>query len=633
MNHPLQILIVEDSEDDAELALYELHRAGYEVHVLRVETAQQMQAALEQQSWDAIISDYNLPKFSGLAALNLYKEKNLDIPFIVISGAIGENTAVEMMRAGVHDYLIKGNLARLAPAIDRELREAEGRRQRRLAEQSLIESEEKFSKAFRISPDAVNINRLHDGLFIEINQGFTEVMGYTVEDTRGKTSADIQIWVNPADRQRLTKGLQEHGEVLNLEAPFRRKDGSIAIGLMSARVIELNGSKCILSITREITERKKAEEELQRLNRSLTITNQINQVMVYAPNEADFIQNACRVLATSGGYRLAWIRYWNKITEEFGNIASIFDRLKGEVIPNAHLENLLALDHQPAVEAIHTTAPVLVQNLPSILDSELAIDLSQNTLSAFPLVVDSESIGILFVLNEGLNSISPEEVSLLNNLSKDLAFGIHSLRARADRIRAERLLERSNAELELAYDATLEGWSRALEMRERETAGHSQRVVSMTISMAKELGISGDELIHIRRGALLHDIGKMGIPDSILLKPGPLTDDEWIIMRQHPTYSYNLLHNIPYLRPALDIPYCHHERWDGSGYPNGLQGESIPIAARIFTLVDVWDALSSDRPYRPAWPPSAVRNYMLSQSGKLFDPNLLALFMTKLDSI
>jgi PAS domain S-box-containing protein len=192
---------------------------------------------------------------------------------------------------------------------------------------------------------------------------------------------------------------------------------------------------------------------------------------------------------------------------------------------------------------------------------------------------------------------------------------------------SDEALRKTAEELIVAYDATLQGWSLALEMRERETAGHSQRVVQRTLELAKTLGIDPHEMTHIQRGALLHDIGKMGIPDSILLKPGPLTDDEWVIMRQHPAYAYRLLANIPYLLPALDIPYFHHERWDGSGYPHGFCGEDIPITARIFAVVDVWDALSSDRPYRPAWTEDAVMRYLSEQAGKQFDPKVVEIFL------
>jgi PAS domain S-box-containing protein len=188
-------------------------------------------------------------------------------------------------------------------------------------------------------------------------------------------------------------------------------------------------------------------------------------------------------------------------------------------------------------------------------------------------------------------------------------------------------IKKAENELQIAYDLTLEGWAAALELREKETALHSRNVVELTLKMAKELAIPDEAMAHIRRGALLHDIGKMGIPDNILLKPGKLTDEEWVVMRMHPVFAFELLSDIPYLQPALDIPYAHHERWDGSGYPLGLKGENIPLIARIFAVVDVWDALLSDRPYRPGWPKEEVIRYLREHAGKQFDPQIVEVFL------
>jgi putative nucleotidyltransferase with HDIG domain len=186
----------------------------------------------------------------------------------------------------------------------------------------------------------------------------------------------------------------------------------------------------------------------------------------------------------------------------------------------------------------------------------------------------------------------------------------------------------SKNELSIAYDETIEGWSRALDLRDKETEGHTQRVTETTIKLARLFGLNEEEIIQVRRGALLHDIGKMGVPDGILLKPGPLTDDEWVIMRQHPQFAFDMLSPIYYLKSALDIPYCHREKWDGSGYPRGLEGEEIPLEARIFAVVDVWDALTSDRPYRPAWPEKKVLEHIQSQTGTHFDPQVVEVCLT-----
>ena len=188
-------------------------------------------------------------------------------------------------------------------------------------------------------------------------------------------------------------------------------------------------------------------------------------------------------------------------------------------------------------------------------------------------------------------------------------------------------LEHSNRELMEAYDTTLEGWSKALELRDEETEGHTQRVTDMTVRLARRMGLDGDDLVQIKRGALLHDIGKMGIPDGILNKPGPLTEEQWDVMRKHTIYAYQMLSPIAYLKPALAIPCCHHERWDGNGYPLGWRGQDIPLPARIFAVVDVWDALSSDRPYRKAWPKERVLEHLESHKGVHFDPLVVDEFL------
>jgi len=188
-------------------------------------------------------------------------------------------------------------------------------------------------------------------------------------------------------------------------------------------------------------------------------------------------------------------------------------------------------------------------------------------------------------------------------------------------------LQRSNLELVSAYEATIDGWVRALELRDKGVASHTQRVTEMTLRLAREMGIREEQLVHIRRGALLHDIGKLGIPDAILYKPGELTEEERQLMRQHPVFAYTLLSPISFLRPALDIVYCHHENWDGSGYPRGLKGEEIPQAARLFSVVNVWDTLVSDRPYRRGMSKDEAVAYIKDQAGKQFDPQVVQVFL------
>jgi putative two-component system response regulator len=189
-----------------------------------------------------------------------------------------------------------------------------------------------------------------------------------------------------------------------------------------------------------------------------------------------------------------------------------------------------------------------------------------------------------------------------------------------------------HAELMEAYEETIAGWSRAMDLRDRETEGHSQRVTDLTLKMAKMFGMSDEELVQVRRGALLHDMGKLGIPDAILQKQDKLNEEELQTMRKHPQFAYDLLNPIEYLRGALAIPFCHHEKWDGTGYPRGLKGDEIPVAARLFAVVDVWDALTSDRSYRAAWKKEEALEYIREQSGKHFDPQVVDLFFKVIES-
>ncbi len=249
------------------------------------------------------------------------------------------------------------------------------------------------------------------------------------------------------------------------------------------------------------------------------------------------------------------------------------------------------------------------------------------------IVSDPESVmGLETTMRRGDGTCFPVDITSGHIVWEGGPAAQVNVRDVTERKHAEEQVRRSREELSHAYHATLEGWSRALELRDKETEGHSQRVTEMTVRVAQALGIEGEELEHMRRGALLHDVGKMGIPDNILLKPGALTDEEWAIMRKHTEYAYEWLKPIEYLHPALDIPYYHHERWDGTGYPQGLRGETIPLAARIFSVVDVWDALCSDRPYRAAWPRERVREHIKSLSGVHFDPAVVDVFLSLIAS-
>jgi PAS domain S-box-containing protein/putative nucleotidyltransferase with HDIG domain len=241
-----------------------------------------------------------------------------------------------------------------------------------------------------------------------------------------------------------------------------------------------------------------------------------------------------------------------------------------------------------------------------------------------PLIAKGKVRGVLEMFHRTPLDPDPDWIDFMETLAGQAAIAVENAILLKE-------LQRTNFELTLAYNTTIEGWSRALDLRDRDTEGHTLRVTDLALKLAQRLGLSEAELIHIRRGAILHDIGKMAVPDSILLKPGPLTGEEWDVIRQHPRYAFELLSPIPHLGSAIDIPHYHHEKWDGTGYPHGLKEDQIPLNARLFAVVDVYDALTSDRSYRPAWTKEKAIEYIRDQTGRHFDPNMAGVFLKMIE--
>ncbi|HZM23633.1 MAG TPA: HD domain-containing phosphohydrolase [Anaerolineales bacterium] len=372
----------------------------------------------------------------------------------------------------------------------------------------------------------------------------------------------------------------------------------------------------------EIAERKRAQEQtqlqIQRLkslhaidvaisssfNLNLTLDILLKQVITQLNVDATLIllfQPVTRTLiyAAGRGFRTTAIR---EVKVRFGEGYAGKALLERRTI---HIPNLMEAE---------------VEFVPAaLLKDEAFID-----YYCVPLLVKGEVKGVLEIFHRSVLARDPEWLDFLETLAGQAAIAIE------DSTLFENL-QRSNQELFQAYDATIEGWSHALDLRDKETEGHTQRVTELTMQLARKFGFTEEQLINIRWGALLHDIGKMGVPDTILLKPGKLTDEEWEIMRKHPTFALEMLSPIAYLKSSIDIPYCHHEKWDGSGYPRGLKGEVIPLAARLFAVVDVWDALRSDRPYRKRWTVEKTIEHIRSQTGTHFDPKVVKHFLSMME--
>ena len=285
-------------------------------------------------------------------------------------------------------------------------------------------------------------------------------------------------------------------------------------------------------------------------------------------------------------------------------------------------------DHPHIRETVSTQAPVYLKDtrVASLSPAERIVVDSRHLISIlyFPLLLKEKSIGAFIVgTTDKIRQFAEKEIELCNILSYQVSLAVANAQLYTK-------AQQAIVDLTEAYDATLEGWSRVLDMRDHVTDEHTHRVADLTVALASKMDFPESELGNVRRGALLHDIGKMGIPDAILQKPDVLTEAEWKIMKKHPELAYQFLSHISYLQPALDIPLCHHEKWDGTGYPRKLKGEEIPLSARIFAIIDVYDALTSDRPYRKAWEKEDALAYIREQSGKHFFPEVVDLFLEML---
>jgi HD-GYP domain-containing protein (c-di-GMP phosphodiesterase class II) len=402
------------------------------------------------------------------------------------------------------------------------------------------------------------------------------------------------------------------------EVPYSQEDISTLTALANQISVAVQNAQLYSLAQKELTERRKAEKQLQLQLKRLSALQDINvaiteniDLQIPLVLLLDQVINELKVDAAD-------VLLFDPEAQNLNYVAGRGFKT------NALKFTSLPLGKGMAGKAAQTRQAIHIKDLAtedtSLHQSPLLEAEGFVSYFGFPLIARSQVKGVLEVFHRTKLEPTREWLDYLNTLISETAIAVDNARMFTD-------LEKTNMELVSAYEATLEGWARTLEMRDRETEGHSQRVLGMTLQLAEKMGIHGEELVHVRRGSLLHDIGKIAIPDSILQKPGPLNDEEWDTMRRHPSIAYEMLSSINFLEPALEIPYCHHEKWDGSGYPRGLKGEEIPLSARIFAIVDVWDALSSDRPYRKAWSREKVIEYIQAQSGTHFDPRVVDAFI------
>ncbi len=633
---PLRILILEDNAADTELVLHELRHAEFDPDWQRVDSKADFLAALNP-AFDAIIADYSLPQFDGLRALKLVQERHLDIPFILVSGTIGEEVAVDAMKQGAADYLLKDRLARLGPAVARALEQKQLREAKRIADQAVQDSENRFRALIENSSDAIALVGL-DGTILYASPPVTRMLGYEIDEYVGQIAFEF---IHPDDLQSAEeifgRILQQPGISVTAQARERHKDGSWRwLEGVATNLLDEPSVRAIVVNFRDVTERKRAEEEIKRRVAELEAVNKISTALRTAQSVSavlpalldetlDMLDADTGAIwlydAVHGKLRETVARGW--FTQTVEPPLRLREDIGGPVFSTPQGVSVSRWGTQPADPAdpagdwrSATGEPYISREFAS---DSLTRESARLQIPAgwggacVPIRSADEIVGVLFVSVELPRELTPSEVRLLTTLAEMAGNTIHRMRL--------------HESLEEAYETTLEGWSRALDLRDKETEGHTRRVAELTLRLARAMGMNESELVHVRRGALLHDIGKMGVADRILNKHAALTLEEWKIMRMHPTYAYQLLKQIEFLLPALDIPYSHHEKWDGTGYPRGLKGDEIPLAARIFAIVDVWDALRSERPYRPGWSEKRALQYIREQAGKHFDPKVAARFL------
>jgi len=454
-----------------------------------------------------------------------------------------------------------------------------------------------------------------DGRLLYCNHACSYV-GYSSEQLSSMTIFDIdpnlsiEKWERDWERCKIK-------EIVIFESNHRTSEGAFIPVQLTAKHMENKGQEYYVAFVKDISRRKQAEEktaiQLQRLASlrmiDTAITGSLDLSVIL---DVILDQSIQQLGADAANILMLSHAYWLEHAADRGFRS---DAAKKTSLP---LGKGIAGKVVRERRIIHIPDTRNQEGYPA--DFVFPAEEEFATYYGAPLIAKGKVVGVLEIYYRFQQTLESEELNFLETLAKQTAIAIDSSILFTG-------LQKLNTELIMAYDSTLEGWSQALDLRDKESEGHSRRVTEQTVRLAQAMGIHDSELVHIRRGAMLHDIGKMGIPDNILLKPGPLDADERTIMERHPVYAYEFLSSIEFLQHALSIPYCHHEKWDGSGYPRGLSGEQIPLAARIFSVVDVWDALCSDRPYRPAWTKERSKRYILEQSGTHFDPVVVETFI------
>ena len=568
MGIPLRILIIEDSEDDALLVARVFKKSGYNPIYERVETADAMLDAIEGQTWDIIISDHKMPRFSGLEALKLYQAKGLDIPFIIVSGTIGEDVAAEAMTSGAHDYVMKNNLSRLVPAIQRELREAEIRRNKRETDEMLRENECELRLLFQRMINAFVLFESvfdEDGSFISyrfvyINDSYERITGVKQEEVKGKTVHEV--WPGTEE-----SWIKAYGEVAVTGVPSNFEMYHEPTGKLYYCTVYRPGENsarfCV--IFEDITERKRADDALRESENKY-------KILFDSAGDAIFVHDAveARMLAVN---QTACERLGYAHAELMSMTIDQLDSLtEASYVPD-RMVRLMELGHL-SFETVHHRKDGLF----------------------IPMEVNARRIAW---------NGQPAIMSICRDITP--------------RKQAEEELKQTLEKLRKSLIGTIQALSATVETRDPYTAGHQRRVSSLARTIAQEMRLPKDMIDNIRIASAIHDIGKISVPAEILIKPGRITDIEMSLIKVQSQSGYDILKDVDLPYPIAETILQHHERLNGSGYPQGLNGDQILLEARIISVADVVEATASHRPYRPARGIDAALEEIEKNKGILYD--------------
>ncbi|MBK6791119.1 MAG: HD domain-containing protein [Anaerolineales bacterium] len=484
--------------------------------------------------------------------------------------------------------------------------------------QVLKDSEIRYRRLFEAAQDGILILDAQTGMIEDVNPYLIQMLGYSREEFLKRKLWEVGAFRDIEASKDAFEALQVDEFIRYDDLPLKAKNGTLVNVEFVSNVYLVGNEKVIQCNIRNITERKFAEEKIQRQLEHLIALSAIDRAITsnfdLKFSLKEVLENVTKELRVDAADILIFnpniqmLEYGAEQGFRTNSVKTAQVRLgesyAGRVAMEGRLIQISSIEDEPD----------------NLLLSKFLKGEDFVCYYGAPLIVKGQIKGVLEVFHRTKLDPDTEWFDFLNTLASHLAIAV-------DNAALFESLQRSNAELTLAYDATIEGWSHALDLRDKETEGHSLRVTELTVELARAFGLNDAELVQVRWGSLLHDIGKMGVPDAILFKPGVLSDDEWIAMKKHPVFAYEMLSPIRYLRLALDIPYCHHEKWDGSGYPRSLKGDQIPVTARIFAVVDVWDALISERPYRIAWTIPDALKYIQASSEIHFDPQVVNLFL------